>query len=684
MLSHAVLGAALLLLGCGPDHGPPRVRALPQPDKSPALRGGEPPKSPRNASYKIAVALDVARHTLTANQTLTWTNTSQSAVSVLPFHLYLNGFKNDNTVFMRSARGEVRRAKAPTDGGWGYIDVDAITVNGVAAAKTAWRHTGADETVAELALTQPLPPGATVEVGMAFTAQLPHVFARTGYHDEFHLVGQWFPKIGVLVGPAGAEHWECHQFHVNTEFFADFGVYDVTITVPSTYVVAATGVLANAVEAAGGTRSFTYHAEDVHDFAWMADPYMEVMTRQAKVGTGPTDTVDVRVWYRAAQRHYASRHLEAGVKTIEKFSEWFVPYPWPVMTIIDPPVEAADGAGGMEYPTFVTTAGDTVFARRGLPLPEFVTVHEVGHNWFGGILASNEAEEAWLDEGINEWADAKLMVALSANGARASGIDWMGWQADYAALRLAIDRDPDVVPAPIATAAAAFPDRTSFGLATYANTLRALRTLEQHVGATKFAAAMKVYATKFAFKHPTGKDLFDTLTAELGDLSWYFGPAFHEVGDSALKIRSASCAQAHQPRGVFDVKTDVKDGKTDGSAGTRTQLGAQEAPLIGSYVCEVIVANTGTIHVPVDIELRFGDGTTQRMRWDDRGAGNWERFTVERSMPLVEVVLDPDGKIAHGSLVDRRYRLVGDGSAALRAGSWFATFAQTLMQLVGP
>ena len=86
-------------------------------------------------------------------------------------------------------------------------------------------------------------PGATIEVAFKFTAQLPEVFARTGYKGEFHMVGQWFPKIGVRVGPPGAERWECQPFHVNTEFFADFGTYDVTLTVPSTHVVAATGVL---------------------------------------------------------------------------------------------------------------------------------------------------------------------------------------------------------------------------------------------------------------------------------------------------------------------------------------------------------------------------------------------------------------------------------------------------------
>ena len=401
-----------------------------------------------------------------------------------------------------------------------------------------------DESVVELPLAQPVPPGGTVEVAFKFTAQLPEVFARTGYKGDFHLIGQWFPKIGVRVGPPGAERWECQPFHVNTEFFADFGTYDVTLTVPTTHTVAATGVLTNAVDAGGGMRTLTYHAEDVHDFVWMADPYMEVMSGQAKLDDG---TVEVRVYHRPEQRDFARRHLEAAVGAIEKFSAMFVPYPWPIMSVVDPPVDAAAGAGGMEYPTLVTTSGDSVFARPGMRIPEYVTVHEVGHNWFQGLLASNEAEEAWLDEGVNEWADVRVMAAIY--GQRSSVLDWMGWQAELGALRHAADSEAGDNPSPVATAAYAFVDNAAYGEATYTTTMRALQTLEHTVGSQRFAAAMKVYAKTFAFRHPTGRDLFATLGAELGqDLTWFFGPAFHEVGGLRLALRHADCRTAARAR----------------------------------------------------------------------------------------------------------------------------------------
>jgi hypothetical protein len=661
----------IALAACSHDRGPPRPRPMPRFDAGPALRGGGPPRSPRTASYKIEARLDPARHQIVASETLTWTNPGQSAVDTLPFHLYLNAFKNEQSLFMRSSRGESRNARA-SDTGWGYIQIDAVHVGGddLTGKLRLPAGAGADETVIELPLAQPVEPGATVEVAFQFTDQLPEVFARTGYKGEFHMIGQWFPKIGVRVGTPGAERWECQPMHANTEFFADFGTYDVALTVPSTHTVAATGILTNAVEAGHGLRTLTYHAEDVHDFAWMADPYMEVLTGQAHLADG--GTVEVRVYYRPEQLAFARRHLDAGIGAIEKFSAMFVPYPWPIMSVIDPPPDAADGAGGMEYPTLVTTSGDWVLWSPGIRVPEYTTVHEVGHNWFQGLLASNEAEEAWLDEGVNEWADAHAMAEIY--GPRGSLIDWMGWQAELSAATRAMDVSRLPVPSPIATAAYAFVDSSAYGEASYPMTARALATLEHTVGSQRFMAAMKTYARTFAFRHPTGRDLFATLAHELDqDLGWYFGPVFHEVGQLELALRSAKCWPSHDARGVFG----------DGAARkTKTE---REAPATGNWTCEVVVQNTGVIHVPVEIELKFADGSTTRPRpWDDRGTGNWERFVVERSSKLTEVWLDPDGKITLDNPTRHHYRIDGDGAAALRASAWFGWFTQTVMQVVGP
>ena len=649
------------------DHGPPHVRSKPEPDGAPALRHGGP-RTPRVASYTIDARLDPSRHVITASETLTWTNGGDTPVDVLPFHLYLNAFKNESSLFMRSSHGQMRQARA-SEGGWGYIDVESVAVDGV-PAKLRYPDAPNDYTVAELQLAKPIAPhGEPVKIDFKFTDQLPEVFARTGYKGEFHMVGQWFPKIGVRIGTPGAERWECQPFHADSEFFADFGTYDVQLTVPSTEAVAATGVLVKSEDSPGGTRTFGYHAEDVHDFAWMADPYMDVKKGWATVDDGK---VEVRVYYRPEQGAFAHRHLEAAIGTIERMSATYTPYPWSIMTVIDPPMDAVLGAGGMEYPTLVTTGGDTVYARPGMHLPEYVTVHEVGHNWFQGMLASNEVEEAWLDEGVNEWADGKVMDDLY--GARTSAVDWMGWQAEIFALRRALADDPTKLPSPIAAASYAFVDSDNYGAATYVSTLRALRTLELTVGSQQFAAAMKAYAQQWAFKHPTGRDLFDTLSKELGqNLDWFFAPVFHEVGGLAPTVRSTSCRPYHDPRGVFG---EGKDRKT---------VGETEAPDTGAFTCEVVIANPGTIHVPVDVELRFVDGSTLRDTWDDHGtSGNWKRFSFQRSSRIAEVVIDPDGKLQLDQPTQHHIRVDGDGGSALRASAWIGSIAQTVMQAVGP
>jgi hypothetical protein len=661
-----------LASACGHDHGPPKVQKLPKPEGSSALRGGGAARSPRNASYKLDAKLDTQRHQVTGTEVLTWTNTGASAVDTLPFHLYLNAFKNESSRFMRESHGHMRHATA-TDSGWGWINIDSVTVAGTELAGKLRYPNAPDETVAELPLPAPVAPGDKIELTFKFTDQLPEVFARTGYKGEFHMVAQWFPKIGVRVGPPGAEQWECRPHDATTEFFADFGTYDASLNVPDTHVVAATGVRTGAKDEPGGTRTLTYHAEDVTDFVWMADPYMKEYTGQAKVDDG---NVEVRVYARPEQAAFAERHKDAAIGAIERFSAYFFPYPYPYLTVIDPPVDAADGAGGMEYPTLVTTGGDSVFCRPGIRIPEYVTIHEVGHQWFQGMLASNEPVEAWLDEGVNEWADGHVMTDLY--GAR-RGLDWMGWQADLQDLGAAYNvlappgYDMADEPSPIATGAWAFVDEHAWGEQTYVATQRALATLEQLVGSTNMMNAMRAYTRQWAFKHPTGRDLFASLEQALGqDLGWFFGPVFEQVGGTHFEVRAAECRKGHPPRGVFN------------EAGGAKQKGETDAPDTDAFECDVVVQNTGVVHVPVDVELHFADGSTERRRWDDRGNGNWWRFEIQRSSPLVEVRLDPDGKLALDPPLFHAFRLEGDGSASLRASARIASWAQTLMQLVGP
>ena len=202
-----------------------------------------PERSDRIVDYRISVALDPVKHVLTGRQTLTWRNPSTTdAVSELQFHLYLNAFKNTKSTFVKESGGQLRGDEMAKDG-WGWIDITSIATSAGADLKPTLAFIQPDDgnkddqTVARVTLPEPVPPGGSVTLELAFTSKLPQVFARTGHKDDFYLAGQWFPKLGVYepAGMRGRETggWNCHQFHANSEFYADFGTYAVDITVPT-------------------------------------------------------------------------------------------------------------------------------------------------------------------------------------------------------------------------------------------------------------------------------------------------------------------------------------------------------------------------------------------------------------------------------------------------------------------
>ncbi len=661
--------AALFALLLGACRGGLDVEVVPMPvpDKSPPwIAPGKPPTP--IASYAIQATLDIDTHQLRGRETLTWVNSGRDPVDVLPFHLYMNAFKNEDSVFMRESRGKHRGERAARDG-WGWIEVNAVAVDGGPDASSKVRYPAApDETVMEVPLDAPVAPGQTVTVTIMFEVQLPVVFARTGYKGDFHMIGQWFPKIGVRVDDAGKERWHCDPFHLMSEFFADFGNYDVTLTVPDTHVVAATGVLVEARDNQDDTRVLHYKAEGVHDFVWMADPFMEIVKANAHTPHGP---VDVWVYSRPAQREFAERHLAAAVATVEGLSEMIHPYPWARMTVIDPPPDAVGGAGGMEYPTLVTTAADSVFTPDGVRLPEFVTVHEVGHNWFQGILASNEVDEAWLDEGMNEYIDDVLMDKLY--GEETSGLEWGPFRSSIAASRLIATGQFRDLPDPIARRSYEFSDYDSYGGATYSKTAAAMYTLQNAVGSEKFFAALHAYGMEMGFKHPTEADLVRILERELGqELDWFLGPALHETGAADLRVHDISCRLKRASRGVF------------GRGGHRKVADPEPAP-DAPYRCEVVVTNHGAVPVPVDVEIVFADGERVIKRWDDRGDGpRWHRFEVENPEPVSEVTIDPKRRVTlDDGGVNRSLRVEPANEAIDRASAHGQFWTQSAMQVLG-
>jgi hypothetical protein len=256
------------------------------------------PLSNRIANYDISVKIDPEKHTLDGRETLVWTNTSTDYISELQFHLYLNAFKNKNSTFMKESggqlRGEMMDVKNKENFGW--IDIISMKVRNGEYLTSKIKFIQPDDlnendqTVLSVLLSRPLAPNESLTLDINFKARLPKVFARTGYVGDFYLVGQWFPKIGVYE-PAGMRYakrsaWNCHQFHADSEFYADFGTYRVEMTVPKNFVLAASGVFQDEKTNKDDTKTISYRADDVHDFAWTADPTYRIGESSFKLNNG--------------------------------------------------------------------------------------------------------------------------------------------------------------------------------------------------------------------------------------------------------------------------------------------------------------------------------------------------------------------------------------------------------------
>jgi len=217
-------------------------------DRSTAEGGAiTPPLSPRNANYTIDASLEPARRTITGRELITWRNISTKTATELQFHLYWNAWRDNRSTWMREASLAANRNPAsPREQDWGRIDVTSIALtDSTPADLTPLKHVIApddgnpdDQTVMAVPLPQPIAPGVGLTIEVKWTAHVPRTFSRTGAIGNYFFIAQWFPKLGVLQD----DGWNCHQFHFSTEFFSDYGVYDVRLTVPATWVVGATGV----------------------------------------------------------------------------------------------------------------------------------------------------------------------------------------------------------------------------------------------------------------------------------------------------------------------------------------------------------------------------------------------------------------------------------------------------------
>jgi Peptidase family M1 domain len=586
------------------------------------------------ANYDIKARLVPATKTIEATETLAWTNDSGTAVSELPFHLYMNAFKNNRTTFMKESGGLHRGFKSGTDD-WGKIDVSRIGIAGGAdltGTMTFLRPDDGnpdDQTVMQVTLPAPVGPGERIVLEIAFATRLPKVFARSGYSGEFYMVGQWFPKIGVIRNGA----WDRHQYHANSEFFADFGAYRVEITVPEKYVVGATGRRESERKNADGTKTLVHVQEDVHDFAWTACPDFVESRERFVLDDPPVDTEMILLVHKAHLKS-RDRYALALRRALEFFSRSYGPYPYATVTLVDPAPGAA-GAGGMEYPTLFT-AGTTSWMPAGVRMPEMVTIHEFGHGYWYGIVASNEFEEAWLDEGINSYSEVKAMEKYYGEGR--SMIDIGGMRlGDLASQRLRVIGSGRFDP--VLKESWNYVNGSSYGINVYAKAALMMLTLERWLGEDVMTRIMRTYYERWKFRHPTSEDFIRIAEEVSGrDLGWFFDQTLRSPDKLDYAVSELSSREVNEPRGLFDIKraepvADEKAGKGRKAAAAKPK----------TYRNLVVAARYGEWVFPQEVLVTFEDGRKVRENWD--GKDRWKRFVYEGPVKVVSAEIDPDRKL---------------------------------------
>lgn len=473
----------------------------------------------QKVSYVIDVTLDDKEKTLDAFEKITYKNQSPDTLSYIWFHLWPNAYKNDKTAFSDQLLGNGNTKFYFSDKEQkGYINRLDFKVNGV-SARTEDHPEHID--IIKLFLPQPLAPGKEITISTPFHVKLPFNFSRGGYDGQTFQVSQWYPKPAVY----DRNGWHPMPYLDQGEFYSEFGSYDVRITVPGDYVVAATGNLQNKEEQEWLTtrkgvataiqtrashpktktivankvkpvvkkpnvfpaeqvknKTLHYLQDNVHDFAWFANKNFIVDHDTCQLASGRS--IKVFTYYTTAEKQTWDSSTSYAKDAIHFYSHEVGEYPYDVVSVVQGPQSFG---GGMEYPTITIIS----------PMPsakdlDITIAHEIGHNWFYGILASNERDHPWMDEGINSFYEKKYTETKYGPSS----------QEEELFFQTKALRHTDQ---PIETRSQQFSE-SNYGLVAYHKTAEWMAFLEEKLGKDVFRKTMQDYFTNWQFRHPQPSD----------------------------------------------------------------------------------------------------------------------------------------------------------------------------------
>jgi hypothetical protein len=470
--------------------------------------------------YDIRVTLNDNDHSLKGLETFQYINHSPDTLVYLYIHCWPNAYKDQTTaLYQQLSQIEERKGKLKKIKENGYIDQLAFRVNGIPAL-TEPHPQYAD--ILKLILPDKLLPGAAISITTPFFVKIPSYFSRLGHEGKSYMITQWYPKPAVY----DQKGWHEMPYLDQGEFYSEYGSFDVHITLPAAYVVGATGQLQTKEELEmyrqlgrtnlaatepslhyrakdpAAPKTLDYHAENVHDFAWFADKAFLINYDTLQLPSGRI--IDVFSWYRPNGNKEWMHSISYIKDAVLHYSKWIGEYDYPVVSALEGPGNTS--SGGMEYPmiTLITSPKAT---REDL---DGVIAHEVGHNWFYGMLGSNEREHPWMDEGINTFYEFRY----EAEKYRSNTV--LGSMIPEKLQKLGVEEFLDAIydvlnqlktTEPIESPATAFPSEFDYGLVVYARTAVWMHILEKAMGKDNFEKGMKTYFSRWKFRHPYPEDL---------------------------------------------------------------------------------------------------------------------------------------------------------------------------------
>ncbi|MEP7373926.1 MAG: M1 family metallopeptidase [Chitinophagaceae bacterium] len=473
--------------------------------------------------YTIKAELNDKEKSITGFETIVYKNNSPSALNFIWFHLWPNAYKNDSTALLQQIKNDTARSKKLENVGTGSIDGLAFKIN-EQPAKTEPHPNPQFIDITKLLLNKPLLPGDSISISTPFKVILPPYFSRSGYADGEFMACQWYPKPAVF----DKNGWHEFPYLDMGEFYSEYADYSVSITLPSDYIVGATGVLQTKEELdaykkvgaknvkdrdgkpalyvpanKNGKKTLSYYIEQVPDFAWFADKNFLIQYDTTQLPGGKV--IEAFSYYHNKKGTIWNNSIDYIKDGVKKYSEWIGEYGYPVVQVVEGPKN--NSSGGMEYPTItLITSPDAK-----VETLDAVIAHEIGHNWFMSMLGSNERAHTWMDEGLNSYFQFRYEAEkYRTNSVFGDAIpkelkektldEFQGLIYNAIEANIPMQSAMDI-------SAEKFPDSEQYGLISYVKTALWMYVLESAIGWDKVELAVHNYFNRWKNKHPQPEDM---------------------------------------------------------------------------------------------------------------------------------------------------------------------------------